>query len=359
MDRRRRNSTGAFDAVTVSIRPVARVDSSPLQSRVTLRAMTQSDSPTFTLYGQSRAAPRPEPGLYLVATPIGNLSDITLRAVEVIAGADRLACEDTRVTAKLLQRFGIERRMFAYHEHNAESAGETLIEALDQGLSVALVSDAGTPLVSDPGYRLVREAIGGGFNVIPIPGASAALAALCASGLPSDAFFFAGFLPQKAKARAERLREIAHIPGTLVLYEAPHRVAESLAAMAEELGNRTATVCRELTKTYETLYRGTLGELAAEFSAMERVRGEIVVCVAPPQAGRPASTADADQILLGLLAEMKPAKAAQEAARLTGLQRRDLYQRALDLKTASAQGASESAQPSPTAKGKAGWTDRE
>ena len=321
--------------------------------------MTQNEISTFTLFGHSRAAPRPEPALYLVATPIGNLSDITLRALEIIAGADRLACEDTRVTAKLLQRFGIERRMFAYHDHNAESAGETLIEALGQGLSVALVSDAGTPLVSDPGYRLVQDAIAAGFDVFPIPGASAALAALCASGLPSDAFFFAGFLPQKQKARAERLREMAHIPGTLVLYEAPHRIAESLAAMEAELGDRTAAVCRELTKAYETIYRGTLSELAVEFAAMERVRGEIVVCIAPPKAAPHASAADTDQILAGLLAEMKPARAAQEAARLTGLQRRDLYQRALDLKTASKQGTSESAQPSTAAKGTARRTDRE
>lgn len=320
--------------------------------------MTQTEISTFTLFGQTRAAPRPEPALYLVATPIGNLSDITLRALEIIAGADRLACEDTRVTAKLLQRFGIMRRMFAYHEHNADSAGETLIEALRQGLSVALVSDAGTPLLSDPGYRLVQDAIACGYPVIPIPGASAALAALCASGLPSDAFFFAGFLPQKAKARAERLREIAHIPGTLVLYEAPHRIAESLAAMANELGNRTAAVCRELTKTYETIYRGDLGHLAAEFAAMERVRGEIVVCIAPPEDASPPSAAHTDRILLGLLAEMKPARAAQEAARLTGLQRRDLYQRALDLKTASGQGALEAAQPSASPKGEAGRKNR-
>ena len=331
----------------------------PAGGAVYCDGMISTDPPAFTLFGQSRATPRPEPALYLVATPIGNLSDITLRALEIIAGADRLACEDTRVTAKLLQRFGIERRMFAYHDHNAESAGATLIEALGQGLSVALVSDAGTPLVSDPGYRLVQDAIAAGYPVIPIPGASAALAALCACGLPSDAFFFAGFLPQKEKARAERLREIAHIPGTLVLYEAPHRIAASLAAMEAELGNRTAAVCRELTKAYETIYRGTLGELSAGFAAMERVRGEIVVCIAAPEDTPPPSAADTDQILAGLLAEMKPARAAQEAARLTGLQRRDLYQRALDLKTAAKKGASESAHSSTAAKSMVRRKDRE
>ena len=191
---------------------------------------------SYLLLGTARTAPRPEPALYLVATPIGNLSDITLRALELIAGADRLACEDTRVTAKLLARFGIQRRATPYHEHNAEAAGAALLADLESGLSVALVSDAGTPLVSDPGYRLVGEAIERGIPVVPVPGASAALAALLASGLPSDAFFFAGFLPQKEKARADRLQELVRIPGTLVFFEAPHRIARSLAAMAEVLG---------------------------------------------------------------------------------------------------------------------------
>ncbi len=288
--------------------------------------------PTFTLFGQPRAAPHPEPALYLVATPIGNLSDITLRALEIMAGADRLACEDTRVTGKLLQRFAIDRRMTPYHEHNAAEAGPALIEAVLAGGSVALCSDAGTPLVSDPGYRLVRQAHEAGIKVVPIPGASAVTTALLASGLPSDAFFFAGFLPQKEKARAERLAEVVRIPGTLILFEAPHRIAASLAAMAEVFPERDAAVCRELTKMHETVYRGLLPELSAQFAAMGDVRGEIVVCIAPPPAETVADEADADQILAGLLGEMKPAKAAQEAARLTGLPRRDLYQRALDMK---------------------------
>ncbi|MEX6505947.1 16S rRNA (cytidine(1402)-2'-O)-methyltransferase [Jiella sp. M17.18] len=295
-------------------------------------ARADTGAARFTLRGREFSAPRPEPGLYLVATPIGNLSDITLRALETIAGADRLACEDTRVTGKLLSRFSIARRMSAYHEHNAAEAGEKLLADLEAGLSVALVSDAGTPLVSDPGYRLVREALERGIKVIPIPGASAAIAALTASGLPSDAFFFAGFLPQKEQARAARLEEIARIPGTLVLFEAPHRIAASLSAMAKVLGARPAAVCRELTKLHETVYRGSLFDLAATFSAMESVRGEIVVCIGPPEAEALAAPQDADAILAGLLGEMKPAKAAQEAARLTGLPRRDLYQRALALK---------------------------
>lgn len=278
-----------------------------------------------------RAAP-PEPGLYLVATPIGNLSDITLRTLQVIAGADLLACEDTRVTGKLLSRFGIKRRMFAYHEHNASEAGEALLAKLQRGGSVALVSDAGTPLISDPGYRLVEQAILNDIPIIPIPGASAPLAALLASGLPSDSFFFAGFLPTREQARRRRLEELSRVPGTLIFFEAPHRIGASLGAMAEVLSSRQAAVCRELTKMHETIYRGLLPELAARFSAMDQIRGEIVVCVAPPSAEAAAGQDEADGILRGLLKELKPAQAAQAAARLTGLARRDLYRRALAMK---------------------------
>ncbi|WP_182083925.1 16S rRNA (cytidine(1402)-2'-O)-methyltransferase [Aureimonas sp. ME7] len=287
----------------------------------------------FTLRGAPLSASRPEPGLYLVATPIGNLSDITLRALEIIAGADVLACEDTRQTGKLLQRYGIRRRTFSYHEHNATSAGEALLAELEAGRSVALVSDAGTPLVSDPGFPLGAEAIARGIPVVPIPGASAPLAALLASGLPSDAFFFAGFLPPKESARRTRLEALARVPGTLLFFEAPHRIAESLADMAAVLGPRSGAVCRELTKAFETIYRGPLPDLAAEFAAMERVRGEIVVCVGGPADEAAPSADDADAILRGLLAEMKPAKAAQEAVKLTGLTRRELYARALALKS--------------------------
>ena len=287
----------------------------------------------FRVRDKAFSGHRPEPALYLVATPIGHLSDITLRALEVIAGADRLACEDTRVTATLLSRYGIKRRMTPYHEHNAEESGAGLLAELVAGKSVALVSDAGTPLVSDPGFRLVGQAIEAGIPVIPIPGASAVMAALLASGLPSDAFFFAGFTPQKQGARRARLTELTRIPGTLVLFEAPHRIADALADMAAVFGaDRPAAVCRELTKAYETIYRGTLSDLAGQFEAMERVRGEIVVCIAPPPAEAAASLEDTDAILTGLLREMKPTQAAQEAARLTGLPRRDLYARALALK---------------------------
>lgn len=294
--------------------------------------MTADDAPSFTVRGTAFRALRPEPGLYLVATPIGNLGDVSLRALETIAGADRLACEDTRVTAKLLARYGIRRRMIAYHEHNAREAGEALLADLEAGLSVALVSDAGTPMVSDPGFRLGEMAAERGVAVTAVPGASAPLTALLVSGLPTDAFFFAGFLAPKQAARRARLEALARVPGTLVFFEAPHRIAESLADMAAVLGERPAAVCRELTKRYETVYRATLGELAGRFAEMEAVRGEIVVCVGGPPEDEASAPADVDAILRGLLAEMKPAKAAQEAVRLTGLARRDLYQRALELK---------------------------
>ena len=287
---------------------------------------------TYLVRGASLRAPKPDPALYLVATPIGNLSDVTLRALDLIAGADVLACEDTRVTQKLLARYGIRRRLFAYHEHNAAESGPALLAEVQAGRSVALVSDAGTPLVSDPGYRLGEEAIRLGLPVVPVPGASAPLAALLASGLPSDAFFFAGFLPTKEGARLAKLETLARIPGTLLFFEAPHRIADSLGAMAKALGPRPAAVCRELTKAYETIYRGTLPELFERFEAMDRVRGEIVVCVGPPAEEEAVPSGDVDTILRGLLAEMKPAKAAQEAVKLTGLPRRDLYQRALELK---------------------------
>lgn len=274
------------------------------------------------------------PALYLVATPIGNLGDITLRALETLAGADILAAEDTRVTRVLLDRYGIAKRAFAYHEHNSSEAGPRLIAAIAAGKSVALVSDAGTPLVSDPGYRLVREALEAGLQVIPIPGASSVITALSAAGLPSDAFFFAGFLPQKEKARRDRLAEISAIPGTLIFFESPNRLPASLKDAAEVLGsNRHASVCRELTKTFEEFRRGTLSDLADHYDRNPNVKGEIVVAVAPPEAEAAPEGEVLDDMLKALAAQMPAAKAAAEAARQTGLPRKDLYQRLLELKT--------------------------
>jgi len=289
---------------------------------------------SFRLHNMAVPARPQEPGLYLVATPIGNLGDITLRALETLAGADVLACEDTRVTRVLLDRYGIQNRPYAYHEHNADEAGPRLLAALEAGKSVALVSDAGTPLVSDPGYRLAQSAIEAGYRVIPIPGASAPLAALVGSGLPNDAFLFAGFLPTKDKARRDRLGEMAAAPATLIFFESPHRIGATLVAAADVLGaTRSASVCRELTKTYEEFRRGTLADLAAHYQQVENVKGEIVLVIGPPE---PVETdeADVDAVLADLSKSMPTAGAATEAARLTGLPRKVLYQRLLEIKNA-------------------------
>ena len=285
------------------------------------------------MIGQAEMAARPlESALYLVATPIGNLGDITLRALETLAAADILACEDTRVSRVLLSRYGIRRRTTAYHEHNATEAGPKLIAALEEGRSVALISDAGTPLVSDPGYRLVGEALERNIRVVPIPGPSAALAALTASGLPSDAFLFAGFLPVKTGQRATRLQELKAVPATLIFFESPRRLADTLAAMADVLsGTRRAAIGRELTKTFEEMRRGTLAELADHYQAADTPKGEIVVCVAPPEHAAEAP-ADVDRLLLSLAAEMPASKAAAEAAKMTGGERQALYRRLMDLK---------------------------
>ncbi|MGD9914028.1 MAG: 16S rRNA (cytidine(1402)-2'-O)-methyltransferase [Rhizobiaceae bacterium] len=286
------------------------------------------------LIAQTEIAARPlAPALYLVATPIGNLADITLRALETLAAADVLACEDTRVTRVLLTRYGISARPYAYHEHNAAEVGPRLIAALDAGRSVALVSDAGTPLVSDPGYRLVGEAIAAGHRVVPVPGASAPLAALTASGLPTDAFLFAGFLPQKDGQRRTRLEALKAIQTTLLFFESPNRLADSLVAMRDVLGkDRPAAVGRELTKAFEEMRRGTLEELAAHYADADTPKGEIVVCVGPPAEEKVLDAGDVDRLLLALAAEMPASGAAAEAARMTGLKKPDLYRRLLELR---------------------------
>ncbi|MBE0692214.1 MAG: 16S rRNA (cytidine(1402)-2'-O)-methyltransferase [Aquamicrobium sp.] len=282
--------------------------------------------------GQAMFSARPlPPALYLVATPIGNLADITIRALETLAAADILACEDTRVTRVLLTRYGISRRTTAYHEHNAAEAGPKLAEAVLAGRSVALVSDAGTPLVSDPGYRLVEEVVAAGGAVVPIPGPSALLAALTASGLPSDTFLFAGFLPSKAGQRTTRLEELKAVPATLVFYESPRRLAGALSAMADVLGDRPAAVCRELTKTFEEVRRGPLAALAAAYAGEDTPRGEIVVCVGPPLP-QEARAEDVDALLLSLSAELGASKAAAEVAKMTGGRKADLYRRLMELK---------------------------
>ena len=290
--------------------------------------------PAFSVDGHRIAARPLDPALYIVATPIGNLGDITLRALATLAAADLIACEDTRATAVLLRHFGIATRLVAYHDHNAARQRPRLLAALGEGRAVALVSDAGTPLISDPGYRLVVEAQTAGHRVIPLPGPSAVLAALVAAGLPTDRFLFAGFLPPKSAARTKRLAELANVVATLVFFESGPRVAAALADMAATLGVRDAVVARELTKTFETVRRGTLASLAATLAGEAAPRGEIVVVVGPP-ADAVVSAADADRLLRSLLAEKSVGEAASEAAAMTGLRRHDLYQRALAIKAAA------------------------
>jgi 16S rRNA (cytidine1402-2'-O)-methyltransferase len=217
--------------------------------------------------------------LYLVATPIGNLADITHRALQVLKDVDLIACEDTRHTRKLLQHYGIDTRTISYHEHNEQQRAAELIDQLRQGSDIAVVSDAGTPSISDPGFRLVRAAIENEIPVVPVPGPSALITALIAAGLPTDEFFFAGFLPSRTNARRARLTKLRSIPGTIIFYEGPHRLATSLTDAFEILGEREAVVARELTKLHEEIRRGRLSELAAHYAEEENTRGEIVVLI--------------------------------------------------------------------------------
>jgi 16S rRNA (cytidine1402-2'-O)-methyltransferase len=271
-------------------------------------------------------------GLYVVATPIGNLGDVTLRALSVLASADLVLCEDTRVTRRLLDRYGLRPSLLSYHEHNAAAVRPRVLERLGGGASVALVSDAGTPLVSDPGYKLVEAAIEAGHSVFPIPGASAALAALVAAGLPTDRFLFEGFLPAKSGQRKTRIAELASIPATLIFYESGPRLAGSLADLATALGERTAAVCRELTKAFEEVRRGTLPVLARHYAHAGAPKGEIVVVVGPPSSESPSLSPDAiDAKLNAALATLSVKDAADTLAAETGISRREIYQRAVAL----------------------------
>jgi len=274
------------------------------------------------------------PGLYIVSTPIGNLGDLTFRARDVLAGVDLVLAEDTRVTAKLLAHYGLSRKVQRYDDHTDERERPRILQTLAEGARVALVSDAGTPLVSDPGYRLVREAAERGVNVVPVPGASAVLAALAVAGLPTDRFLFAGFPPAKGGPRRAMFEELAGVRATLAFYETGPRLAESLADMAAVFGGeREAAVARELTKLYETCIRGSLDTLAAD-PRLAAPKGEIVVLVGPGRQAQ-ASAEEADRALQEALARLAPAEAAGEVARALGLPRRELYRRALALKGAS------------------------
>ncbi|MEH6742665.1 16S rRNA (cytidine(1402)-2'-O)-methyltransferase [Hyphomonas sp.] len=297
-----------------------------------------SDSGAIPAFGDSRPghpkgqpAVSLDPGLYVVSTPIGNLRDITLRALDVLAAADEVLAEDTRVAGKLMSAYGLKVRLSPYHDHNGAERRPGLIRALQGGAKIALISDAGTPLVSDPGWKLAHEALEAGVKVIPIPGASAMLAGLVASGLPSDKFLFAGFLPPKSGARKSAAEALKAVPGTLIFYESGPRLADALADLASVLGDRDAAVTRELTKMFEETRRGNLAELAAHYAEAGPPRGEIVLLVGPP--GEHEVTPERLDAALRDALDGQPTKAAANAvAEALGLPKREVYQRALQLK---------------------------
>ena len=270
-------------------------------------------------------------GLYLVATPIGNLQDLSLRAHEILSTADIIACEDTRVTGKLLSRHAIDTSMKAYHEHNAEHARPALMKILSEGGAIALVSDAGTPAISDPGYRLVQDCIERSFDVTSAPGANAAITGLILSGLPTDRFLFAGFLPSKSGQRCKELAELAGVPATLIFYESAKRLAASLSDMAEQLGDRPAAVTRELTKLHEEIRRGSLAELAAHYREAGAPKGEIVVVIGRPLKAAALSDEELDILISEGLKDKSLRDVAAKLAEETGLPKRQIYARALKI----------------------------
>jgi 16S rRNA (cytidine1402-2'-O)-methyltransferase len=290
-----------------------------------------SASRTFLVGGQLLTAPKPAAGLYLVATPIGNLGDITLRALETLAAADIIACEDTRITRRLTERYGISAELKPYHEHNAAMARPKILERLAQGASIALVSDAGTPLISDPGFKLVREVCAAGHAVIAVPGASSVLTALSVAALPTDRFFFEGFLPAKEISRRTRLAELARIDATLVMFESGNRVQETLADLADIMAGRDAAICRELTKLHEQITRASVAELARHADTLE-TRGEFVLVIGPPRKDAEVMTQhDLDDLLRASLLRDSVKDSVAHAVELSGRPRREIYARALEL----------------------------
>jgi 16S rRNA (cytidine1402-2'-O)-methyltransferase len=295
------------------------------------RAAVEGKKPRyFRLFGHDIEARTVPPGLYLVATPIGNLADVTLRALETLAAVDAIACEDTRVTRRLCERFGLATPLFAYHDHNAARVRPEILLRLDAGAAVALVSDAGTPLISDPGFKLVREAQAAGHTITALPGASAVLTALTVAGLPTDRFFFEGFLPPRPVARRARIGELGAVPATLIFFETGPRISAMLEDLAATLGARPAAVCRELTKLHEEVRRGDLATLARHYGRGAETRGEFVVVVGPP-AEAAVAAADLDLMLRQALAEASLKNAVEAVATATGEKRRLVYQRALAL----------------------------
>ena len=289
-------------------------------------------SAAFTAFGLRAEAEPIAPGLHVVATPIGNLRDISLRALATLAAAEAVIAEDTRVTKTLLAHYGIATPLIAYHEHNAQQVRPQILARLAEGQALALVSDAGTPLVSDPGFKLVTDAVAAGVPVTAVPGASAVLAALVVAGLPTDRFFFEGFLPPKSAARRARLAELARVPGTLVFFETPRRIVEVLEDCAAVLGEREGAVARELTKHFETVRRGPLAELARMFATDEVLRGEIVLLIGPPGEADGAIGEEAlDTRLRAALMNNSVKDAAAIVSGETGQPRRRVYARALQL----------------------------
>ncbi len=291
----------------------------------------KSASCSYVLSGRILTVTRAAPGLHLVATPIGNLGDITLRALETLAGVDIIACEDTRVTRRLTTHFGISAVLKPYHEHNAAQARPKILARLAQGAAIALVSDAGTPLISDPGFKLVREVCAAGHPVIALPGPSSVLAALAVAALPTDRFFFEGFLPSRPVARRTRLSELARIKATLVMFETGHRVQDALVDLAAVMGDREAAICRELTKLHEDIRRAPVSELARNADNLE-TRGEFVLVVGPPAArADEMDPAQLDNLLRASLETGSVKDAVAHAVELSGRPRREVYARALEL----------------------------
>src|SRR6202045_467621 len=293
--------------------------------------LTTAPARTFSVGSHILSAPKAVAGLHLVATPIGNLGDITLRALETLAGVDIIACEDTRITRRLTERYALSALLKPYHEHNAALARPKILEKLSQGASIARVSDAGTPLSSDPGGKLVREVCAAGYPVIALPGPSSVLAALSVAALPTDRFFFEGFLPPKQVARRTRLTELARIDATLVMFESGNRVQDTLHDLADIMGGRDAALCREMTKLHEEIKRGPIAELARSADTLE-TRGEFVLVIGPSAAGGRTMAADElDDLLRSQLKRDSVKDTVAHAVEVSGRPRREIYARALEL----------------------------
>ena len=295
---------------------------------------TRTTSPTYTIQGHRFPAPALASGLHLVATPLGNLADVSLRSLAVLAAADLVLCEDTRITSRLLQRYSIDTPLKPYHDHNAAGVRPGLLQQLSAGAAIALVSDAGMPMVSDPGYKLVRDCVEHAIAVDVIPGPTAPVTALALSGLPSDRFMFAGFLPAKSGARHRQLQELAAIPATLLLFESAARIKASLEAIAEIMGSRPMAVAREMTKLHQEVLRGDAAGILAQLASRPALKGEISIVIAPPADGAEVSEEDLSDRLAELLRDHPASKAATMLAKQTGRPKAILYDLAVSLKNA-------------------------